>query len=132
MYHGVQEAMRGCLVQQTRLETVANNLANATTTGFKKDSLYFDEMLRAKTKTNLTQGNMRQTGNPLDLAISGDGFFKVETPYGIRYTRNGKFLVNAEGVLVTSEGDPVMGDDEDWIDTDDEWLDDFQGEEDFA
>jgi flagellar basal-body rod protein FlgG len=111
LYQGVYNSIRGCIIQQTRLEVISNNLANAGTIGFKKDSFFLDEMAKARSKTNMSQGNMRQTGNELDLAISGSGFFKVNTPEGLRYTRNGKFAVNAEGTLVTLQGDPVMGED---------------------
>lgn len=59
--------------------------------------------------TNFTQGNIRKTSNPLDVAINGDGFFKVQTENGIRYTRDGSFKVNSNGILVTNEGYKVMG-----------------------
>ncbi len=101
--------VRGCRIQEHRLETIANNLANANTTGFKKDILSFDHWLRVHQKTNLAQGNMRHTGNAVDIALSGEGFFKVSTPEGIRYTRDGRFYVNAEGQLSTTGGHPVLG-----------------------
>jgi flagellar basal-body rod protein FlgG len=63
-----------------------------------------------QSKLDFTQGHLRQTGNPLDLAISGDGFFKVKTPQGDRYTRNGNFYLSSEGGLITAEGFPVLGD----------------------
>ncbi|MBS4536426.1 flagellar hook-basal body complex protein [Clostridium sp. D2Q-14] len=59
--------------------------------------------------TNFTQGNLIDTGNDLDLALNGDGFFKIQTEDGIKYTRDGSFKINAEGTLVTSEGYPVLG-----------------------
>jgi flagellar basal-body rod protein FlgF len=58
---------------------------------------------------NLTEGQMSATDNPLDVAISGDGYFEVETPVGPRYTRNGVLQLNADGQLVTSSGQPVLG-----------------------
>jgi flagellar basal-body rod protein FlgG len=96
-------------MQIHRLETIANNLANADTAGFKKDVLSFDHLLNTHQEANMEQGNIRHTDNALDLALSGKGFFKVSTPGGFRYTRNGKFYVNAEGQLSTTAGDPVMG-----------------------
>jgi flagellar basal-body rod protein FlgF len=109
LYPGINDVVRGCRIQEHRLETIANNLANANTTGFKKDILSFDHLLSIHQKANLAQGNIRHTGNAVDLALSGEGFFKVSTQDGIRYTRNGKFHVNAEGQLVTPSGHPVLG-----------------------
>lgn len=109
MNPGVYNAVRGCRIQQLKFDTIANNLANVGTTGFKKSLLFFDQALRVHEKTNMAQGNMRHTGNSLDLALAGEGFFKVNTAAGIRYTRDGRFHLNARGELVTSNGDPVMG-----------------------
>jgi len=106
---GIYNAVRGCRTQGLRFDMIANNLANVGTTGFKKDVVYFDQALRMRVTTNLSQGNMRRTGNPLDVALEGEGFFKVQTPAGIRYTANGRFQLNAEGLLVTANGDPVLG-----------------------
>lgn len=139
MLRGIYTAASGMLVDQRRLEVVSNNLANASTVGFKRDSSItqsFDDFLVVRlndrdpirkqgpqapnvgtlsfgslvafTATRLTTGNMRMTGNPLDVAIAGDGFFTVETPRGVRYTRNGNFQQAADGTLVTQEGHPVM------------------------
>jgi len=66
--------------------------------------------LTPKELTDYSQGNLNQTGNPFDVAISGRGFFVVETPNGIRYTRNGNFTLATDGTIVTSQGYPVMGD----------------------
>ncbi len=106
---GVYNAVRGCKIQQLKFDTIANNLANAATTGFKKNILHFDQMLQAHQKTTATQGNMRRTGNSLDVGLSGRGFFKVSTANGVRYTRNGRFNLNSQGMLTTSRGDPVLG-----------------------
>ena len=106
---GIYEAVRGGVIQARRFDIIANNLANVGTTGFKKDTLTFDLVLQEYVKTDLSQGNLRVTGNPLDIALEGDGFFKIETPHGVRYTRNGNFCLNADGVLVTQNGDPVLG-----------------------
>ena len=109
LYPGINDILSGCQIQIYRLETIANNLANADTAGFKKDVLSFDHMLKTHQEANMDQGNIKHTDNALDLALSGKGFFKVSTPGGFRYTRNGKFYVNAEGQLSTTAGDPVMG-----------------------
>ncbi|HID29754.1 MAG TPA: flagellar hook-basal body protein [Desulfobacterales bacterium] len=106
---GIYQAVRGGLIQGRRFDIITNNLANVGTTGFKKDTLTFDRALQEYVKTDLSQGNLRLTGNPLDIALEGDGFFKIETPHGVRYTRNGNFCLNADGVLVTQNGDPVLG-----------------------
>lgn len=105
----IYDAIRGCLVQQGIFDVVANNLANTGTTGFKKDLLFLDEAQEAQATSIMAQGNIRHTGNPLDLALAGEGFFKVDTPQGIRYTRNGTFHLNTQGMLITSNGDPVLG-----------------------
>ena len=106
---GIYQAVRGGLIQGRRFDIITNNLANVSTTGFKKDTLTFDRALQEYVKTDLRQGNLRLTANPLDIGLEGDGFLKIETPHGIRYTRNGSFCINAEGVLVTQNGDPVLG-----------------------
>lgn len=106
---GIYNAVRGCKIQQLKFDTIANNLANVATTGFKKSILHFDQMLKAHQKTTSTQGNMRRTGNLLDIGLSGRGFFKASTSNGVRYTRNGGFNLNSQGMLTTSSGDPVLG-----------------------
>ena len=108
------------------LDVVANNIANLNTTGFKADGSLFEEFLSGAaggqqaqplsfvrdraTWTDMSHGPVEHTGNPLDLAISGDAFFAVQTSRGVRYTRNGSFQVNATGQIVTSDGDVVLGD----------------------
>ena len=109
MYSGPYQAVIGCRFQELRLDTISNNLANASSTGFKKDIITFDQALQAHQTTDLTQGPLRGTGNPLDLALEGDGFFKVRTPRGTRYTRGGNFVLDAAGLLKTQNGDPVLG-----------------------
>jgi len=111
------------------LDVVANNLANMDTTGFKADGAMFEEYLMpiarddnfpgaAKrlsfvqdraTWHDLTQGPVHQTGNPLDVALDGNGFLAVQTPRGERYTRNGALQINSQGQLVTTEGYQVLG-----------------------
>ncbi len=100
---------QGGLRQERKLEASANNLANVDTTGFKKDVISFDRMFKAQLNTDFAQGSIRTTGNPLDLAIAGRGFFKVKTPSGVNYTRNGVFSLNADKILVDQNGNPVLG-----------------------
>jgi flagellar basal-body rod protein FlgG len=101
--------VQGGLRQERKLETVSNNLANADTTGFKKDSVSFDEKFKAQLNKDFSQGAIQTTGNPLDMALSGQGFFKIETSEGIKYTRNGNFSLDINGTLVDQNGNPVMG-----------------------
>ena len=109
MIQDITTTVRSALAQEMKLENIANHLANATTTGFKADILSFDEELQAHSTVDFSQGGIRETGNVLDLALSGDGFFKIQTQQGIRYTRNGTFSLNRDNILVTENGDQVMG-----------------------
>lgn len=101
--------VQGGLRQERKLEAVANNLANSDTTGFKKDSVSFDDKFKAQINKDFSQGAIQTTGNPLDFALSGEGFFKIETPEGIKYTRNGNFTRDANSILVDHNGHPVLG-----------------------
>ncbi|MCB2147975.1 MAG: flagellar basal-body rod protein FlgF [Deltaproteobacteria bacterium] len=131
MSGGMYLAAAGALVQQLRLEVLANNVANISTIGYKGDQSIFRipeetdpqtfptsiEGIQSlspyappfSTVIDFSQGAIRQTGNPLDVAINGDGFFSIQTPDGVQYTRQGSFTLNAEGVLVTPDGYPVLG-----------------------
>ena len=102
--------------QMQRNDLVANNLANLNSRGFKKDQTFFDILktadesrLQLTTKTDFSQGTLENTQNPLDLAISGRGFFVVETEQGERLTRNGHFTVNQDGFLSDSNGNMILG-----------------------
>ena len=118
---GLLESVETLVNQEQRLNQVSNNLANVDTPGFKKETVTFDEMLYQANRSRQrvgkglrintvhAQGVVQKTDAPLDLAISGDGFFRVETPAGERYTRAGNFQRNNEGVLVTANGYPVLG-----------------------
>ncbi len=97
------------LRKERQYELSSNHLANANTVGFKKEILSFDQMMKARLTTDHSDGDVRLTGNKLDLALRGNGFFKVQTPAGFRYTRNGNFTLNSEGLLVTQKGAPVLG-----------------------
>jgi len=103
--------MDASLAQQLRFETISNNLANVNTNGFKKDNLSFEKMMSNKTtsSTDFSAGPIVHTGNPLDVAIEGSGFFKVMTANGIRYVRDGAFSLNRDGLLVNRNGDTVLG-----------------------
>src|SRR3954469_4217918 len=111
------------------LDVVANNIANVNTTGYKSDNTVFHEFLMPGVSANqfrgadrqvsfvqdratwidFSQGAVQSTGNPLDVAVSGNAFLTVQTPRGERYTRNGALQINAQGQLVTSEGLQVIG-----------------------
>ncbi|MFP3912877.1 MAG: flagellar basal-body rod protein FlgF [Desulfobacteraceae bacterium] len=120
----------GAGTHEKRLDVLANNLSNVNTVGYKQDGLIFrvpseegekgpgDEPqdflyspppLPAGTTIDFSQGHLRNTDNRLDLALSGKGFFCIQTPEGRMYTRNGSFALNEDGVLVTREGYPVLG-----------------------
>ncbi len=101
--------VQGGLRQERKLEAVSNNLANAETTGFKKDSISFDEKFKPLMNKDYSQGPIVTTGNSLDFAISGEGFFKIDTQEGIKYTRNGNFNIDVNNLLVDQNGNPVLG-----------------------
>ena len=111
MISGMYNLIDGSMTQQLRFETIANNMANSNTNGFKKDIISFYEALdmQSNSNTDFSPGPLRYTGNELDVALSSKGFFKIETPNGLRYTRDGAFSINAEGILVTGNGDTVLG-----------------------
>ncbi|MFN0249699.1 MAG: flagellar basal-body rod protein FlgF [Kofleriaceae bacterium] len=121
MSSGIYLATAGAVAQSNALDATANNIANATTTGFQADRITFREtMTNAKSpdsvlvsagtkRVDSQYGALAQTGNPLDLAIEGDGMFAVDTPNGARYTRAGNFRLDAEGMLVTVDGFKVLG-----------------------
>jgi flagellar basal-body rod protein FlgF len=108
---GMMGLVDGSLIQELRFETVSNNLANVGTNAFKKDILSFDEVLTMKTSSSIdfVQGPITQTGNAMDLALEGEGFMKVQTPQGLRYTRDGALTINKEKTLATQNGDPILG-----------------------
>lgn len=111
-----------------QMDVVANNIANMNTHGFKGERMMFIEHVseslgsnRIKktplsyvrdiaTMTDVTAGQLEKTGNSLDLAITGEGFFVVQTENGDRYTRNGRFKLDGEGQIVTQTGDPLLSD----------------------
>ncbi len=133
MLRGLYTAASGMTAQQTNIDVISNNIANVNTTGFKQDRAEFQDLMyqslnftagatsadtsnptgidvglgirTSSIQKNYNQGSLKETGNPLDLAISGDGFFKVTTPNGeSAYTRNGEFKLDSEGSIVNSSG----------------------------
>ncbi|MCI1191193.1 flagellar basal-body rod protein FlgG [Calidifontimicrobium sp. SYSU G02091] len=127
----------GMEAQQTQLDTISHNLANVATNGFKKGHVVFEDLIYQNlrqagaatgeqgmlptglqvglgvrpvaTSRTFTQGNLQQTGNNLDVAIKGNGFFQIQRADGsTAYTRDGAFQVNADGQLVTHAGDLVQ------------------------
>ncbi|NLD38847.1 MAG: flagellar basal-body rod protein FlgF [Desulfatiglans sp.] len=120
MINGMLESSRGCMKEEFRMDIISSNLSNINVIGFKKDRISFQNILdktsmSANAPANVTirpdmeQGDLNGTGNALDLAITGKGFFKVNTENGIRYTRKGNFTLDQDGMLTTQSGDKVMG-----------------------
>lgn len=126
---GLYIAASGMVAEQTRQAQLSNDLANASTPGYKADESpqhSFGELLLSNTSTGQPIGSMNtgvqlgktftdtapagmlQTGQPLDFGIAGVGFFAVRTPQGVRYTRDGQFSTSATGQLVDGAGDPVL------------------------
>lgn len=133
MIKAMRTAASGMVAQQMNVDNIANNLANVSTTGFKRSKVEFQDVLyqnykragsasavgaesptglavgygtrAAATVRHFSEGNLMLTGNPLDLALSGDGFFQVQYPDGTTaYTRDGAFKLSGDGRIVTSDG----------------------------
>jgi flagellar basal body rod protein FlgG len=118
-------AASGMRARMESLDLLANNLANAETGGYKADREFYSLFTGAdatsdpstgdlttlpvveKHWTDLSQGDFHVTGNPLDFAVDGDGLFALQTPRGVRYTRNGNFRISAAGILSTNDGSTV-------------------------
>ena len=130
MNSGLYAACAGLTARMQTLDTIAANVANSSTAGFRGQENVFGTVLaEATTGRNLsvlnratntysqisstqldqTQGAITVTGNDLDAAIRGQGFFKVQTALGVAYTRNGRFQVSSDGRLLTESGDAVLG-----------------------
>lgn len=130
MNSGYYAATTGLMSRTQALDTIANNLANVSTSGFRANHNVFSSMLvttgdsplsvlnqdmndygvLSGTQLDSTQGALVRTGNDLDLAMEGPGYFEVKTASGLVYTRGGNFRVSPAGQLTTAAGDPVMGD----------------------
>ena len=138
MLRALYSSASGMEAQQLNLDVIANNLSNVNTTGFKKSQIEFQDLLydtnrapgadqgnnsllptglqvghgaqAAATSKIFTEGELTQTGERLDMAIQGDGFFEVQMPDGtLAYTRDGAFKTSATGAVTTSDGLPVQG-----------------------
>ncbi|GAB3487820.1 flagellar basal-body rod protein FlgG [Curvibacter fontanus] len=136
MFNSLWIAKTGMEAQQMQLDVISNNLANSSTNGFKRAHAVFEDLMyqnlrqvgsstseqsqlptglqvglgvrTVSTSRSFTQGSLQQSGNGLDVAIQGNGFFQITMPDGtLNYTRDGSFQVNAQGQLVTSNGLPV-------------------------
>jgi flagellar basal-body rod protein FlgG len=137
MMQSLHTAATGMVAQRANLDVISNNLANVNTTGYKEAKAEFQDLIYqthtaasvatsgssaspvttqvglgskfSATTTNFTEGSLLSTGNPLDLAISGNGFFTVQMPDGTNaYTRDGSFKVDSSNILVTSDGYPLQ------------------------
>lgn len=132
MDSGLYAAYTGLLARMQALDTASNNLANAGTTGFRAQRDYFSGVMAGNIDQDpsadasqvgqsvngfgilggnlldMGQGQLATTGNPLDFALQGQGFFAIQTANGVRYTRDGSFTRSATGILQTSEGEPVL------------------------
>ncbi|MCB1050528.1 MAG: flagellar basal-body rod protein FlgF [Acidobacteria bacterium] len=125
----IYTAAQGMVARQIQMDLISHNMANANTTGFRSVDSFFqvynrsleqgpsnplnnaanNQPVLAGSFTIQKEGQLKMTGNPADLAIKGKGYFKVQTPFGNRYTRNGHFGVNGNGNLVTDNGYLVLG-----------------------
>ena len=130
MDQGMYTAAAGAIAMEERLTTISNNVANLNTIGFKKDHMSFEQFSKLLDTSMLAEGQYRvipidvvalsptidvtpgspvETGNPLDVAMIGDGFFVVSTEDGPRYTRAGSFQLTTDNILVTPQGYRVQG-----------------------
>jgi flagellar basal-body rod protein FlgF len=129
MDSGFYAACAALMARSQALDLVANNLANTSTPGYRGQQNIFRSFLATAaghqgsglnravndfgvsggSQMDLTQGNLEHTGNDLDFAIQGPGFFQVQTANGPVFTRNGNFQVSTQGQLITAQGDAVMG-----------------------
>ena len=130
MTRGVYTAAAGMLASQAAQDTIAQNLANAATTGYKEDIPRFESfeaVLASRSggsaigalgsgaglkdvTTNFAEGGLQKSGNALDVALTGDAALVVQTPQGIRLTRDGSLSLNAQGTLTLADGQtPVLG-----------------------
>ncbi|MBB6467290.1 flagellar basal-body rod protein FlgF [Aminobacter carboxidus] len=120
MQNGLYVALSAQVALEKRLNTIADNVANASTVGFRATGVKFEDVVSGlgqqsvsftspgDTYLSTQHGAMRETGNPFDFAIRGDAWFGIETPAGVVMTRDGRFSMTSEGQLVTVEGHPVL------------------------
>ncbi len=126
MVSGKYSALAGAVSREQAIANISNNLANGSTVGYKKSRVSFESLLRGEKQildskginysrirenySDFSQGPINVTDNPLDIAIRGDGFFKIQGPNGPLYTRSGNFQLDSTGRLVTKNGMPVLDD----------------------
>jgi len=124
MVSGKYSALAGAISREQRMANISANLANVNTVGYKKNSMTFESILSNEQQTStakginysrirenftdFTEGPIKETANPLDIAIHGDGFFKVQGTNGVHYTRRGDFHVDSDGTLLTGNDIPVL------------------------
>lgn len=120
MQSGLYVALSSQMSIQKRLETIANNVANASTPGFRREEVKFEAMLSNSSSESVAfaspgdsyikrdPGQMIRTGNPLDVAVQGDAWFALQTPSGVVYTRDGRMQMTAEGELQSVAGYPIL------------------------
>ncbi len=130
MDQGIYTAAAGAIAMEDRLNVISNNIANLNTTGFKKDQMSFEQYMKQLDTSSLYPGQYRtvpidvvavsssidlsagapvKTGNVLDIAVMGEGFFVVNTDKGTRYTRAGSFQLSTENTIITPQGYRVQG-----------------------
>ena len=123
MQNATYIALSRQMALQRQMDVVANNMANLSTPAFKGEQMIFSQYLvqppgngplafveDAGTVRDTRQGPITKTGNPLDFAISGQGFFSIQTPLGTRFTRNGHFQLDPQGQIVTGDGYALLAD----------------------
>lgn len=120
MQDGLYVALSSQIALERRLNTIADNVANASTVGFRATGVKFEDIVSGlgqksvsfvstgDTYLSTASGGLRETGNPFDFAIKGDAWFGIETPAGTVMTRDGRFTLQENGALVTVEGYPVL------------------------
>lgn len=120
MQSSLYVALSGQMALQRRMETIANNVANATVAGFRAEQTKFEAMLSDAASESVmfaspgdsyidrTPGQLIPTGNPLDVAVQGDAWFAIQTPSGTVYTRDGRMQMTAEGGLQSIAGHPML------------------------
>ncbi|MEA3415430.1 MAG: flagellar basal-body rod protein FlgF [Thermodesulfobacteriota bacterium] len=121
MINGIEILANTAVEQISRLNSVTHNIANVNTPGFKAERFHFLKTNSEKgvnegrpvqgsaVTVDYSRGIMQKTGNVLDLAIDGKGFFAVQTKTGVAYTKDGRFTLNKDGELITQSGDYVLG-----------------------
>jgi flagellar basal body rod protein FlgG len=122
---GIYSALSGLQIQTSRIDRLAADIANSGTSGYRgarsaaevaeRDSFAGTlasavDVASAPSQSDFRAGELATTGRTLDLAIDGEGFFSIETPNGVRYTRNGNFTLRADGTVTTSDNCPLIGD----------------------